>query len=54
MSVATNESGKGDSTNDECDEDSSFSFDDDEDSTAKADDLEDWIEYIKRSMKGAD
>ena len=45
-----------DSTHDEFDQDSSFSFDDDDgDRTARAqDDLEDWIEDIKGGTKEAD
>ena len=43
------------STHDECDQDSSISFDDDEESKAsREDNLEDWIEDVKRSTKDAD
>ena len=42
------------STNDECDH-SSISFDDDEESTTSHEDnLEDWIEHVKRSTREAD
>ena len=42
------------STNDECDH-NSISFDDDEESTTSHEDnLEDWIEYVKRSTREAD
>ena len=38
-----------DSTNDECDQDSSISFEDDAESTASPEgELEDWIEHIKK------
>ena len=41
--------GEEDSTRGEYDQDSSISFDDDEDRTAsQEDDMEDWIEYIKK------
>ena len=40
------------SANDECDQDSSISFDDDEENTTSHEDiLEDWIEYEQRSMR---
>ena len=43
------------STHNECDQDSRFSFDDDEENTTSHEDnLEDWIEYVKRSTKEAD
>ena len=43
------------STLNECDQDSSISFDDDEDSTTSHEDnLEDWFEYVKRCTKEAD
>ena len=40
-----------DSTNDEYDQDSSISFEDDADSTSsQEDEMEEWIEYIKRTQ----
>ena len=43
------------STQNECDQDSRFSFDDDEENTTSHEDnLEDWIEYVKRSTKEVD
>ena len=43
------------STHNECDQDSRFSFDDDEENTTSHEDnLEDWIEVVKRSTKEAD
>ena len=43
------------STHNECDQDSRFSFDDDEENTTSHEDnLEDWIEFVKRSTKEAD
>ena len=43
------------STIDECDQDSSISFDDAEDSTTSHEDnLEDWNEYVERSTREAD
>ena len=43
------------STHNECDQDSRSSFDDDEENTtSQEDNLEDWIEYVKRCTKEAD
>ena len=43
------------STHNERDQDSRFSFDDDEENTTSHEDnLEDWIEYVKRCTKEAD
>ena len=43
------------SANDDCNQDSSISFDDDEESTTRHEDnLEDWIEHVKRSTREAD
>ena len=40
------------STHDDCDQDSTISFDDDEDSTTSHEDnLEDWIEYVEKARK---
>ena len=55
MSEATNELRKENSTNDEYDQESSISFDNDTESTSsQEEELEDWIEYTKRSAREAD
>ena len=54
MSEDTHESGEKDSTNDEYDQDNSISFENDTESTSsQEEELEEWIEYMKRSAREA-
>ena len=55
MSEATNESRKEDSPNDECDQDSSITFEVDTESTSsQEEEFEEWTELRKRSTEEAD
>ena len=52
ISEATNESGKEDSTNDECDQDNSISLGNGTESTSsQEEEEEDWIEYVKKEAQ---